>query len=159
MASKEAHENVCKGSKTFIKGLKGHFAADGIAQKHDHEINRVVFAKACACKLHMILDGVQQTDMGQYVGHRGHFSHPRWGRGYRVRGHLDSYRSMRHTGCVSSFLGNSYINLFPYKETHFFGFIQFPSFLAQLGHLVAHHVGSWHTRDEISSIKILEHPL
>src|SRR6266852_294576 len=35
----------------------------------------------------------------------------------------------------------TYINLFPYKETHFFGFIQFPSFIAQLCNLVAHPVG------------------
>ena len=33
------------------------------------------------------------------------------------------------------------MNCFPYKETHFFDFIQFPSFLAQLCNLVAHHVG------------------
>lgn len=49
---------------------------------------------------------------------------------------------MRHTGCVSSFLGNSYIHLFPYKETHFFGFSQFPSCIAQLCNLVAHPVGN-----------------
>ena len=76
MAVKQAHENFCKGRKTFIKGLKGRLAADGISQKHDHEINRVVFAKACARKLHMILDGFEQTKMGEYVGHRSHFSHP-----------------------------------------------------------------------------------
>lgn len=33
------------------------------------------------------------------------------------------------------------MNCFPYKETHFFDFIQFPSFFAQLCHLVAHPVG------------------
>ena len=33
------------------------------------------------------------------------------------------------------------MNLFPYKETHFFNFIQFPSFIAQLCNLVAHPVG------------------
>jgi len=33
------------------------------------------------------------------------------------------------------------MNLFLYKETHFFGFIQFPSLLAQLCNLVAHTVG------------------
>src|SRR2546423_9432183 len=48
---------------------------------------------------------------------------------------------MRHTACVSSFVGNSYIHLFPYKETHFFGFIQFLSCIAQLCNLVAHPVG------------------
>jgi hypothetical protein len=48
---------------------------------------------------------------------------------------------MRHTGCVSSFLRNRYLNLFLYKETHFFGFIQFSSLLAQLCNLVAHTVG------------------
>jgi hypothetical protein len=31
---------------------------------------------------------------------------------------------VRHTGCVSSFAGNRDIHLFPYKETHFFGFFQ-----------------------------------
>src|SRR5258706_5176351 len=49
---------------------------------------------------------------------------------------------MRHTGLVSSFLGNRYMNLFPYKETHFFQFIQFSSLLAPLCNLVAHIVGS-----------------
>jgi hypothetical protein len=48
---------------------------------------------------------------------------------------------MRHTGDVSSFLRNRYMNLFLYKETHFFGFIQFSSLLAQLCDLVAHIVG------------------
>ncbi len=33
------------------------------------------------------------------------------------------------------------MNCFPYKETHFFDFIQFPSFIAQLCNLVAHPVG------------------
>ena len=33
------------------------------------------------------------------------------------------------------------MNLFLYKETHFFGFIQFSSLLAQLCYLVAHPVG------------------
>ncbi len=35
------------------------------------------------------------------------------------------------------------MNCFPYKETHFFDFIQFPSFLAQLCILVAHPVGTF----------------
>jgi len=48
---------------------------------------------------------------------------------------------MRHTDGVSSFLGNRDMNYFPYKETHFFDFIQFPSFVAQLCNLVAHPVG------------------
>ena len=52
---------------------------------------------------------------------------------------------MRHTACVSSFVGNSYIHLFPYKETHFFGFIQFLSCIAQLCNLVAHLVGAYNT--------------
>ena len=30
------------------------------------------------------------------------------------------------------------MNLFPYKETHFFNFIDFPSLIAQLCNLVAH---------------------
>ena len=33
------------------------------------------------------------------------------------------------------------MNLFLYKETHFFAFIQFSSLLAQLCYLVAHPVG------------------
>ena len=33
------------------------------------------------------------------------------------------------------------MNCFPYKETHFFDFIQFPSCIAQLCNLVAHPVG------------------
>src|SRR2546421_2650236 len=49
---------------------------------------------------------------------------------------------MRHTNYVSSFLGNSYMNLFLYKETHFFAFIQFSSLFAQLCYLVAHPVGN-----------------
>ncbi len=35
------------------------------------------------------------------------------------------------------------MNCFPYKETHFFDFIQFPSFIAQLCNLVAHPVGEY----------------
>lgn len=34
------------------------------------------------------------------------------------------------------------MNCFPYKETHFFDFIQFLSFIAQLCNLVAHPVGT-----------------
>ena len=34
------------------------------------------------------------------------------------------------------------MNCFPYKETHFFDFIQFLSCIAQLCNLVAHPVGS-----------------
>src|SRR5947209_6880683 len=49
---------------------------------------------------------------------------------------------MRHTNYVSSFLENSYMNLFLYKETHFFAFIQFSSLFAQLCYLVAHPVGT-----------------
>src|SRR6266568_9398976 len=37
------------------------------------------------------------------------------------------------------------MNYFPYKETHFFDFIQFPSFVAQLCNLVAHPVGQART--------------
>ncbi len=37
------------------------------------------------------------------------------------------------------------MNLFLYKETHFFGFIQFSSLLAQLCYLVAHPVGLRHS--------------
>ena len=48
---------------------------------------------------------------------------------------------MRHTVCVSSLSGKRSIDVFPSKETHFFGFIQFPSLLAQLCILVAHPVG------------------
>jgi len=59
MATKQRHEDFCEGSKTFIKGLKGRFATERIAQKHDHEIDRVVLAKACARKLHVILDGFE----------------------------------------------------------------------------------------------------
>ena len=79
MATKKRHEDGCEGRKTFIKGLKSRFAAERIAQKHDHEIDRVILTKACASKLHMILDGFEQTDMREYLGHRSHFSHPRWG--------------------------------------------------------------------------------
>jgi hypothetical protein len=56
---------------------------------------------------------------------------------------------MRHTGLVSSFLGNRYMNLFPYKETHFFHFIQFSNLIAQLCNLVAHPVG-------VELVRILE---
>ena len=79
MATKQRHEDFCKGSKTFIKGLKGRFSTERIAQKHDHEINCVILTKACARKLHVLLDGFEQTDMHKYLGQRCHFSHP--GRG------------------------------------------------------------------------------
>jgi len=48
MATKQRHEDGGEGSKTFIKGLKGRFATERIAQKHDHEIHRVILTKACA---------------------------------------------------------------------------------------------------------------
>src|SRR6266568_6391178 len=79
--------------------------------------------------------------MGQDLSERCHFSHPGREGGSGFWCDLDSYRWMRHTACVSSFLGNRYMNLFLYKETHFFGFIQFSSLLAQLCYLVAHPVG------------------
>ena len=41
------------------------------------------------------------------------------------------------------------MNLFLYKETHFFAFIQFSSLLAQLCYLVAHPVG---IRKHLSSL-------
>ena len=82
MAVKQGHENFCKGSKTFIKGLKGWFAAQRIAKKHDDEINRVVLPKSCTRKLHVILDSVQHTNMGKDLGHRSHFPKPRRGRRY-----------------------------------------------------------------------------
>ncbi|MGB8346974.1 MAG: hypothetical protein WCD86_18950, partial [Ktedonobacteraceae bacterium] len=56
---------------------------------------------------------------------------------------------------VSSFLGNRYMNLFLFKETHFFGFIQFFSLFAQLCYLVAHPVGDatqyilWECKSEV----------
>src|SRR5437660_1225241 len=56
MTTKQRHEDFCKGSKTFIKGLKGRFSTERIAHKHDHEIHRVVLAKACARNLHVLLD-------------------------------------------------------------------------------------------------------
>lgn len=48
---------------------------------------------------------------------------------------------MRHTDFVSSFSGNRDIHLFPYKETHFFAFIQFLLAIVQLNILVAHPMG------------------
>src|SRR6266702_2001805 len=80
--------------------------------------------------------------MGQDLSESCHFSHPGREGGSGFWCDLDSYRWMRHTACVSSFLGNRYMNLFLYKETHFFGFIQFSSLLAQLCYLVAHPVGT-----------------
>ena len=59
MTTKQRHEHFCKGSKPFIKGLKGRFSTERIAHKHDHEIHRVVLAKACACNLHVLLDGFE----------------------------------------------------------------------------------------------------
>ena len=79
MATKQRHEDVCKGSKTFIKGLKGRFSTERIAQKHDHEIHRVILTKACAGKLHVFLDSFEQTDMAQHLSESCHFSHPGWG--------------------------------------------------------------------------------
>ena len=44
------------------------------------------------------------------------------------------------------------MNLFLYKETHFFAFIQFSSLLAQLCYLVAHPVGKGPPRGIIRSL-------
>src|SRR5207249_1593304 len=79
MATKKRHEDGGEGRKTFIKGLKGRFSSERRAQKHDHEIHRVILTKACARKLHVILDSFEQSDMREYLGHRSHFSHPGWG--------------------------------------------------------------------------------
>ena len=79
MATKQRHEDGGEGSKTFIKGLKGRFATERIAQKHDHEIHRVILTKACAGKLHVFLDSFEQTDMAQHLSESCHFSHPGWG--------------------------------------------------------------------------------
>jgi len=76
MATKERHEDFAQRRKTFIKGLEGGFATDGITEKHHHEINRVVLPKACASELHVFLDSIEQTNMGKDLGHRRHFSHP-----------------------------------------------------------------------------------
>src|SRR6266568_2524074 len=81
--------------------------------------------------------------MGQDLSERCHFSHPGREGGSGFWCDLDSYRRMRHTNYVSSFLGNRYMNLFLYKETHFFAFIQFSSLFAQLCYLVAHPVGGY----------------
>ena len=78
MATKECHEDFAERRKTFIKGLESGFATDGITEKHHHEINRVVLPKACASELHVLLDSIEQTNMGQDLGHRRHFSHPAW---------------------------------------------------------------------------------
>ena len=48
------------------------------------------------------------------------------------------------------------MNCFPYKETHFFDFIQFSSFLAQLCNLVAHPVGIEVTRQLLEAGKLLD---
>jgi len=78
IAVKECHEDVCKGGKTLIKSLQGPFSAESIAQKHDHEVNRVIRTETCACKLHMVLDGFEQADMRQNLSESCHFSHPGW---------------------------------------------------------------------------------
>jgi hypothetical protein len=79
IALKECHEDVGKGGKTLIKSMQGTFAAESIAEKHDHEINRVVRTKTCASKLHLVLDGFEQADMPQDLSESCHFSHPGWG--------------------------------------------------------------------------------
>ena len=79
MATKECHENVCKGRKTFIKGVEGTFTTESVAEKHDHEINRVIPAETGAGKLYVVLDSFEQADMGQDLRKSCHFSHPGWG--------------------------------------------------------------------------------
>jgi hypothetical protein len=79
MAVKQREEDVGKGSKTFIKGLKGGFATDGITEQHDHEINRVVGTKTGASKSDVLLHGCEQADMREYLGHHCYLSHPGWG--------------------------------------------------------------------------------
>src|SRR5205807_6370901 len=61
LARKECHEDGGPGGKPLIKGLQGRFAAEGIAHKHDHEINRVIRPETCARELHLVLDGFHKT--------------------------------------------------------------------------------------------------
>jgi hypothetical protein len=51
MATKQRHEDFCTGSQTFIKGLKGRFSTERIAQKHDHEIYRVVTSQSVRAQI------------------------------------------------------------------------------------------------------------
>jgi len=51
MATKQRHEDSGEGSKTFIKGLKGRFSTERIAQKHDHEINCVVTSQSVRAQI------------------------------------------------------------------------------------------------------------
>lgn len=87
---KEGHEDVCKRAKALIKGMQSTFTAEGIAQKHDHEINRVVRPETCAGKLHLGLDSFQNTNMCQDLSESCHFSHPGREGGSGFWGDLDS---------------------------------------------------------------------
>jgi hypothetical protein len=48
VAPKEGHERLGKGSEPFVKSLERRFGADRIANEHNHEIDKVVGAKARA---------------------------------------------------------------------------------------------------------------
>ena len=75
LALKECHEDVCKGGKSLIKGTEGPFATEGIAQKHDHEINRVVRPETCASK-NRLAATIDEPPLREHFLRRGLISLP-----------------------------------------------------------------------------------
>src|SRR5260370_37556708 len=120
MTTKERHESVGKGQESLVKGLQRAFTTETIADQHDHEINGIVLAKACAGKLHAVLNGFQDASRDQHLSKGGSFCSPGRDRGNGFRVHLDCYGKISHTECVFSLSGNQSITSFPFKETHFF---------------------------------------
>ncbi len=73
MTTKERHESVGKGQESLVKGLQRAFTTETIADQHNHEINGIVLAKACAGKLHAFLDGFQDAGRDQHLSQGGSF--------------------------------------------------------------------------------------
>jgi hypothetical protein len=73
MATKERHKGVRKGQESLIKGFEAGLTAEGIADQHDDEINRVVLTKTRSGKTDALLDAAQDTCRGQHLSESRHF--------------------------------------------------------------------------------------
>ncbi len=67
---------VSKRRKAIIKGQNRRFSTESIAQKHDHEIDRVIRSKAGTGKLHVILESRDNPSLGENVSDCCYFLHP-----------------------------------------------------------------------------------
>ena len=76
LAIKQCQKLLHKRSKTIIKGRNRWFPTESIAEKHNHEIDRVVRSKASTGKLHLVFDGRDYPGLGENVSHCRDFFHP-----------------------------------------------------------------------------------